>query len=194
LIARHERVVVDLGTGDGRAVLTRARAEPRNLVVGLDPVAAAMAESSRRGARVPNALFALASAEAVPAELVARADDVSVLFPWASLLRGVLVLPGGDAAADGMASLLRPAGRVTAIVSVTDRDRTMAGLEVDDRFLRRLADAHAARGLLLCEAAPATAAEIAATGSTWGRRLGAARGLRPAWRLVFERMRDRHSE
>ncbi len=181
-------MVIDLGTGDGRAVLTRARAEPQSLIIGLDPVATAMAEASRRAADLPNALFALAAAEGVPKELVGRADEVSVLFPWASLLRGVLALPGGEAAAEGIAQLLRPGGRLTSIVSVTDRDRALGNLALDDRFVARMAEAHAVRGLLLCEAAPATAAEIAATGSTWGRRLGATRGLRPSWRLVFERM------
>jgi 16S rRNA (adenine(1408)-N(1))-methyltransferase len=180
-------VIIDLGTGDGRAVLARAAAEPRSLVIGIDPVATAMAGSSRRAARNPQVLFVRASAEDVPRELVGRADEVTTLFPWGSLLRGVLGVPGGEAAAAGMASLLRTGGRLSALVSVTDRDRASGADPLDQRALDRLADTHRRRGLRLRDARPATPSEVAATRSTWARRLGAGRGERPVWRLVFER-------
>ncbi|HEY7735798.1 MAG TPA: class I SAM-dependent methyltransferase [Candidatus Limnocylindrales bacterium] len=180
-------MILDLGTGDGRAVLKRAAMSARALVIGLDPVAAAMAEASRRAARSANVLFVRGSAEAPPAELVGRADEVTVLFPWGSLLRGVLGLQGAEAAADGMASLLRPGGRLTAMVSVTDRDGGVAPTDLDVAALTRLASVHAGRGLRLCDARPATPDEIRDSGSTWARRLGATAGRRPAWRLEFER-------
>jgi 16S rRNA (adenine(1408)-N(1))-methyltransferase len=68
-------VTVDLGCGDGRAVLAAAAAQCDRLVVGVDANAAAMAEASRRAARkpahggLPNALFMMAAAEALPPEL-----------------------------------------------------------------------------------------------------------------------------
>jgi 16S rRNA (adenine(1408)-N(1))-methyltransferase len=77
-----------VGTGDGRFVLALARARPDTLVIGLDAVAAGMAEASRRAARrggalprggsaagperhpprgsLKNALFAVAAAEHPP--------------------------------------------------------------------------------------------------------------------------------
>jgi tRNA G46 methylase TrmB len=45
--------VVDLGTGDGKAVLARAAAEPASLVVGVDAVATATAAAARRAGRPP---------------------------------------------------------------------------------------------------------------------------------------------
>jgi 16S rRNA (adenine(1408)-N(1))-methyltransferase len=62
-------VAIDLGAGDGRHVLTTARARPDTLVIGVDANADGMAEASRRAARrdaVPNALFAVAAAEHPP--------------------------------------------------------------------------------------------------------------------------------
>jgi len=62
-------VAVDLGTGDGRAVLAAAAACPETLVVGVDAVAAAMADASRRALRrdpLPNAVFVVAAAEHPP--------------------------------------------------------------------------------------------------------------------------------
>jgi methylase of polypeptide subunit release factors len=46
-------VTVDLGCGDGRAVLAAAAGRPDRLVVGVDASAAAMAEASRRADRKP---------------------------------------------------------------------------------------------------------------------------------------------
>jgi 16S rRNA (adenine(1408)-N(1))-methyltransferase len=65
-------VTVDLGCGDGRAVLAAAAAQSDRLVVGVDANAAAMAEASRRAGRtpgrggLPNALFVVGAAEALP--------------------------------------------------------------------------------------------------------------------------------
>ena len=74
-----------------------------------------MAESSLRAARspvkggVPNVLFAVAAAERPPAELCGRVDEVSILFPWGSLLRGVLALDPA-AAASGVPSIRNRCG------------------------------------------------------------------------------------
>jgi 16S rRNA (adenine(1408)-N(1))-methyltransferase len=177
--------VIDLGTGDGRAVLARARREPDALVIGIDASAAAMTESSLRAARresrggLPNALYVVAAAECPPRELLGLADEVTILFPWGSLLRGVLAID--DVAALGIAGLLRPGGRVEAFVSVTERDAVdMPPLRVADGEL--LARRWARHGLDLVAFEPATSAEITATGSTWARRLRAGRE-RPVWRI-----------
>ena len=163
-------MALDLGTGDGRSVLAAAAARPETLVIGVDANAAAMATSSRRAARrgaLPNALFAVAAAEDPPLSDVA--DEITVNFPWASLLRGVL---GRDEAVlAGIARLAAPGASVRALVSVVERDG-VPEVDVDE-----LASAYARHGLRLVDARPATATEIAASGSSWAKRLraGAAR-------------------
>ena len=104
---------MDIGTGDGRAVLRRAAADPRALVVGIDAAASAMIDASRRADRrgPANAVFFAAGAEALVATpLAAHANLVTVLFPWGSLVRGIVGLD--DAALCGVASLLAPDGRL----------------------------------------------------------------------------------
>jgi 16S rRNA (adenine(1408)-N(1))-methyltransferase len=185
-------VIVDLGTGDGKAVLAAAAADARALVIGLDADASAMAESSRRAARpartggFPNALFVVASAERVPPALCGLADQVGVLFPWGSLLRGVLGLD--DEAARGVAALLRPdGGGVDVLVSVTPRDG-VGGIDLfDGPGIDRLAQAHRRFGLELMSAVPASVAEVRATRSSWGRRLLGSASDRPVWRLRLRR-------
>ncbi len=98
--------MVDLGTGDGRWVLAAAAADPNALVIGVDANADAMAEASRRAAGparrggVSNALFVVASAEALPPELDGVADLVTIHLPWGSLLRGALALDEAVASRD----------------------------------------------------------------------------------------------
>ena len=68
-------------------MLATAAVHPDLLVIGVDADAGSMVEASRRAARatkrggLSNALFVVAAAEAVPAELDGRADALTVHFP-----------------------------------------------------------------------------------------------------------------
>ena len=116
-------VVVDLGTGDGKFVLREARARPEALVVGIDALEDAMRESISRASRKParggaaNAVFVVGDATAPPAELAGRASLVTVNFPWGSLLRA-LAEPRPEALRE-IAGLLRPAGRLVALLNLS---------------------------------------------------------------------------
>ena len=182
-------MIVDLGTGDGRAALTLAESEPRTLVIGIDADAASMAETSRRAARPPakggrpNLLFVVAAAETPPPELLGLADEVRILFPWGSLLRGVL---GADErVARGIAGLARPGGHVSAIVSVTTRDGLDEIASLDPDGLAGIAAAARRSGLRLIGTRQLDAEDVRATRSTWGRRLLSGAATRPVWRLEF---------
>jgi 16S rRNA (adenine(1408)-N(1))-methyltransferase len=174
-------VVLDIGTGDGRAVLARAIAEPGSLVIGVDAAAAAMAESSRRADRrgPRNALFFAAGAEALASTpLACAADLVTVTLPWGSLLRGVLGLDG--AALRGVVATLKPGGSLEALASVVPSDG-IDGLDcLDAASAPAIAEAWQAVGLRLEAMRPAIRADVEAAGSSWARRLGPER---PAWRL-----------
>ena len=167
-----------MGTGDGRAVLAAAVREPTTLALGVDASAAAMAEASRRAARsarkggLDNARFVLAAAESLPPALAGRASLVTVLFPWGSLLRGCLGLD--DAVACGVAGLVAPGGVLELLLAPAERDR-LAGIPTSpDAIINAAAGAFARHGLDVLVARVATPAEIAATGSSWARRLGVA--------------------
>jgi 16S rRNA (adenine(1408)-N(1))-methyltransferase len=109
------------------------------------------------------------------------ADSLTLHFPWASLLRGTL---GHDHdALAGLAQLLAPEAVGTALVSVLPRDGVPAIPEAG-----ALAQAYARHGLALVEARPATPAEVAASGSSWAKRLRAGRE-RPVTLLRFSRVR-----
>ena len=178
-------MVLDLGTGDGRAVLSRAAASPRELVIGLDPAAGAMAESSRRPhrRRIDNAIFLTAGVEAIPGSILdGVADLVTIAFPWGSLLRGVLGLEA--AALCGIAAALAPGGAIEALVSVVPADRVEGMARLGPEQVTAMRTAWAGAGLALATFEPAGPSTIGASGSSWARRLRAGGIDRPVWRLA----------
>jgi hypothetical protein len=174
-------------------VLATAAANPDRFVVGIDPVPAAMAESSRRAAQpsrkggLPNALFVVASAEAPPPELHGIAGHLTVNLPWGSLLRGALALD--PQAASGIAALLQERGSAELLVAPNRRDRLAADIDVQARLAGgALAADWRAHGLVLEAAREATPAELATLRTTWARRLQLGTTAdRRAWRLVLHR-------
>lgn len=167
-------------------MLATAAEQPDRLVVGLDANAAGMMTASRRAAAkpsrggLPNALFVVAAAEALPAELHGVADLVTVHFPWGSLLRGLI---GADPATmTGLTQVLRPGAILQLLVSSTVRDRGAGVPPVQAATLRALAESYATWGLAVTHMRPATVADVAAAHSSWSKRLGAGT-RRPAWLL-----------
>lgn len=91
-----DRVVLDLGAGDGRWVYRLARSHPDWFCLAVDANASAMREASFRAGRKPsrggaaNVWFVRAAVEALPEALRGLADEIHIHMPWGSLLRGVL--------------------------------------------------------------------------------------------------------
>jgi 16S rRNA (adenine(1408)-N(1))-methyltransferase len=187
LFANHARAVIDVGTGNGRPILLRAAAEPTTLALGIDADAAAMAEASRRAARsptkggLPNALFLVAAVETLPEPLGHRFDEVTVLFPWGSLLRGIVAAE--PALLGGLVDLLTADGRLTIMLSLTEHDAGLGGVptSLDRDALGPLTSAAAAAGLDVVGCRLATRDEVLATGSSWSKRIRAGTPARPAW-------------
>ena len=100
-------------------------------------------------------------------------------FPWGSLLRGVL--GRDDTVLAGLGSLLAPGAGASVLVSLTPRDGVPPVREPD-----RLAAAYGRNGLSLVDLRPATAAEVAASGSSWAKRLRAG-DARPVTLLRVQR-------
>lgn len=174
-------MVIDIGTGDGRSVLTGAAADPASLVIGVDAAGVPMAEASRRADRrgPRNALFLATGVEALPSSpLAGSADLVTVTFPWGSLLRGVVGLDAD--ALRGLAAALRPGGRLEVLASVVPTDG-IDGLDCLDASAEvPIRTAWCRSGIDLEAMRPATVDEVAATRSSWAGRLGTDR---PIWRL-----------
>ena len=134
------------------------------------------AASARRGG-LPNARFIVSGVEQLPAELDGFASLVTVQFPWGSLLRAAAGRDPDGAA--GIARLVAAGGRLRLLLSAADRDATSGGL--DDLDPAAVVAAYAELGLEACACRPASADDLAAAHSTWGRRLLASGRDRRTW-------------
>ena len=96
IVAGFDKICVDIGTGDGRNIYRKAKAEPGTFFIGIDPVKDNMEEIAVKLNKKPekgglkNVVLAVAAAENMPPELHRIADTVTVLFPWGILLEGVV--------------------------------------------------------------------------------------------------------
>jgi 16S rRNA (adenine(1408)-N(1))-methyltransferase len=107
-IAKYNRIFLDLGTGDGRYVRTLAGSHPDWFVIGLDSCRENLREHSQ--AKLPNTLFVIASAQALPHELNGLISHITINFPWGSLLESLLA--GDPKLISGLASLSHSATSV----------------------------------------------------------------------------------
>jgi tRNA G46 methylase TrmB len=163
---------VDVGAGDGGYVLYRARSEPATFAVGLDANPDALAAGAWRGKRahLANAAFLVDGVERLPRELACVADEVTVHFPWGSLLAGLLA--ADQAVLTPLARLLKPGGELRVVLSATDRD---GFAEVTPPLFESRAGAFSEHGLRLRRARHASQSDIDETHSAWAKRLAAGR-------------------
>ena len=181
LLAGHERLVVDVGTGDGRFPYAYARDHPEALVVGLDLVAENLREVSHRASRRPerggrpNVLYALASAERPPPELAGLASEVFVVLPWGRLLEGVAL--ADPEVLDGIAGLAAPGARLAIVLNCEVWGETVpAGVDhlpvVTEEYAREaLAPRLAGHGVVMTEGRMLAREEMGRLQSTWAKRL-----------------------
>ena len=87
-IEGFEKVVVDLGTGDGRFVYKNALKDPGTLYIGMDPSEKQLKIYARdvQRKKLGNVLFVVGSIEHLPDELEDLVEIIYVNFPWGSLL------------------------------------------------------------------------------------------------------------
>lgn len=91
-ISQYEKVLVDLGTGDGRFVYKQAKANPNSLFLGVDPSQDQLEIYSQKAQKekLTNVYFVLGSIELLPNDLKGIANELTILLPWGSLLQAVV--------------------------------------------------------------------------------------------------------
>jgi 16S rRNA (adenine(1408)-N(1))-methyltransferase len=87
-LANYNRIILDLGTGDGRYVHCLAATYPDAFIIGVDSCRENLHQYSR--AKLSNMLFVIANAQNLPHELNGLASHITINFPWGSLLQSLL--------------------------------------------------------------------------------------------------------
>jgi 16S rRNA (adenine(1408)-N(1))-methyltransferase len=163
---------MDVGAGDGGYVLHRARIEPMTFAIAIDASPDALASGAWRAKRacLANAAFLVEGVEQLPPQLSQMADEVTMHFPWGSLLRGVV--DGSPNIVGPIADLLRPGAELRVLISAVERDGVG---EVTPSVLIARSGAYAEHGLDLVGAAWASPFVVRESHSAWAKRLGASR-------------------
>ena len=102
-LTTYKRITLDLGTGDGKFAFCHADKFPGHFVVGVDSCRENLHEYSR--AKLPNLLYIIASAQDLPQELNGLISNITINFPWGSLLESLLI--GDPKLMSGLASISR---------------------------------------------------------------------------------------
>jgi len=178
-LASYEDILLDLGTGDGRFVCKMAEEHRDRFIIGLDSCRENLRVNSQR--KLPNALFVIASAQALPQELNGLASHVNINFPWGSLLESLL---NNDAClADGLLSITRPCTGMDIHLNrealVTAGWTLESGADQIERVLN-------ANGLRTKSRSCLDARDLRSFPTTWAKRLAFGRDPR-AIRLSFQR-------
>lgn len=92
IVSKYNKVIVDLGTGDGRFVLKNALKNPNNLYIGIDPSEKQLQIYSKEAnkKRLNNALFVVDSLQMLTSDLYNTADELFINLPWGTLLEQIV--------------------------------------------------------------------------------------------------------
>jgi 16S rRNA (adenine(1408)-N(1))-methyltransferase len=163
-IASYERILLDLGTGDGRYAHTLAERYPSWFVIGVDACRENLHRHSQ--AKLPNILFIIASAQSLPDELESLISHVTINFPWGSLLRSLLT--GDPSLLCGLERMTRAEASMDLHLNagaLTEAGSTLeAGAHTIYNNLRQA-------GWLVKAPALVPTSELRAFPSTWAKRL-----------------------
>jgi 16S rRNA (adenine(1408)-N(1))-methyltransferase len=173
--------VVDAGTGDGRYPLHVARTRADTLAIGLDASSDTLAYAARLAVRERRANLVLLREPIERVGLDAIADEVTIHFPWGSLLRGALAEDLG--AFDAICRLPRAGGTLTLLLSLVARD---GRAPLGGRDIARVTRAYRSCCFALVESRAIARADVDAAASSWGKRLDVG-GTRPGHLLRLVR-------
>lgn len=176
-VALAERLVgyaalhIDIGTGDGRFVQHSAQALPQHFIIGLDACRENLRSVSRRAPS--NAMFVIANALALPPELYGLGAQVTINFPWGSLLEGLLA--ADPALLAGLTQMLHPNGGLTVRLNAGALATAGWSLEAGAEHIRHVL---ARNGFTMKTATLLLRPELRTCPTTWAKRLAFGRDPR----------------
>jgi len=136
-LADYNHILLDLGTGDGRFVRCMAEQRPNWFFIGMDACRENLRANSLR--KLPNAMFVIASVQALPIELNGLASHVTINFPWGSLLESLLK---DDASLiSGLLSVTRPCASMDIYLNADALTTTGWMLEAGANEIERVLNA-----------------------------------------------------
>ena len=174
-------ICLDIGTGDGKRLYRTAKAHPDTLFIGVDPVRENMLETAQKSAKKPakgglsNLMLVIGAVESLPQELYDIADEITVYFPWGSLLESVV-----KPIVSSLEQIRLTAVNGTSFTFITTYQDSYEGAEIEKRQLPALSRDYfegtyrttlADAGFEITEIAELTADDVMQIGTQWAKRL-----------------------
>ena len=183
--AQFTSVTVDIGTGDGKRLYRTAKAHPEILFIGIDPVRENMLETAQKISKktakggLNNLLLVIGAVETLPPELSGIANEVTVYFPWGSLLESVVKpIPAS------IAQIQMIARQNASFTFITTYHDSYEGAEIEKRQLPELSYAFfngdyreimQSLGFLISDIQSLSAEDVMQLGTQWAKRLSSGR-------------------
>ncbi len=167
----YNTIHIDIGTGDGRFVQHMAQADSSRFVIGIDACRENLQEGSRRAQS--NTLFVIANAQALPTGLYGLATQITINFPWGSLLQGLLTDDVG--LMFGLGALARPDAAFE--VRLNGGALTEAGWSLEEG-VQQIQNVLSANGFDMRPAQVMLANELKTFPTTWAKRIAFGRDPR----------------
>jgi 16S rRNA (adenine(1408)-N(1))-methyltransferase len=171
MLMGYETIQIDLGTGDGRFVQNMAVNQPKSFVIGVDACRENLVEVSRRAPE--NALFVIANAASLPHELGGLANQVTINFPWGTLLEGLL--NNEPALFGNLAMMMRPKAKLE--IRLNSSALGQAGYKLEEG-MERVWEVLRENGFAMKQPVLMKASELAAFPTSWAKRLAYGRDPR----------------
>ncbi len=186
LRAKFDKVIVDLGSGDGRFIYKNSLSNPDTLFIGIEPASKQVEIYSRKVARkkLENILFVVGSFELLPKELYGCADKLYIILPWGTLLKAVA--EPTDENVTTLKSLLKPIAEIEIIFGYdSELEPTQTSrLQLNEIDENKIIHKFEAEGFKLAQSSMLSSTEIKKLESTWGKRIGTT-SERKIFNLVF---------
>jgi 16S rRNA (adenine(1408)-N(1))-methyltransferase len=164
LLRAYPHCLIDIGTGDGRFVQHVAQHWAGYFAIGIDACRENLRTASRKAPG--NALFLIANARNLPCELYGQATEITVNFPWGSLLDGLLT--GERALLGGLAALAQPSARID--VRLNERALVVQGWSVA-AGARQVQETLTMAGFSMHQPLALSNEELGRLPTTWAKRL-----------------------
>ncbi|NMB70406.1 methyltransferase domain-containing protein [candidate division WWE3 bacterium] len=193
VLSKYSKTMLDIGTGDGRYVYKNAQNNRENLYIGLDPSEKSLEEYSKKAvkSKTDNVLFVVGSFEIFPKELtIIKADEISIILPWGSLLQAV-ANPTSEIAAR-LKNLIKPGGTLKLLFGY---DSSLEPSETKRLNLFPITAQHVEKNIIpvfqqhgfsLGNFSTLCTDKLKEIESTWGKKI-ATRQERPLFMLIFLR-------
>ena len=170
-VAGYDKIHIDIGTGDGRFVRHMAQTISNCFAIGVDSCRENLREVSRRAPT--NSLFIIGNAQDLPCEIHGLATQITINFPWGSLLESLLA--NDPALLTGLLMTAQPHAKFEA--RLNGEALAKAGWSLEEGA-QRVRDALALNGFNMRYPSVLAPSELRSCPTTWAKRLAFGRDPR----------------